>query len=110
MVAHSSDGEVFLDEVVPEVSQGPSVGAEVRTNDETRAYLVGTSERSAFHQLRAIQSQISSLKASLLSLQEKVIAMEYSLTCKMTGVQRNLKRLTDAPEAHSSSCWSLAGR
>jgi len=97
LVAHGSDGEVFLDEMVPEETQGPSVGGEAQTNDENRAYIVGTSERSATHQLRAIQSQLSSLKASLLSLQERVIAMEYSVTSKMTGVQRNLKRLADAP-------------
>ena len=38
LVAHGSDGEFFLDEVVPEVNQGLLVGVEARTNDETRAY------------------------------------------------------------------------
>ena len=72
LVAHGSDGEVFLDEVVAEVgTQGPSVGEAARLNDERSAYLVGTSERSATHQLRAIQSQLSSLKASILSLSKR---------------------------------------
>ena len=97
LVAHGSDGEVFLDEVIQAESQGPSVGGEALLNDENRVSLVGTSERSATHQLRAIQSQLSSLKASILSLQERVIAMECSLKSKTTGVQRNLKRLADAP-------------
>ena len=88
LVAHDSDGEVFLDEVVAEVgTQCPSVGEAARLNDE----------RSATHQLRAIQSQLSSLKASILSLQERVVSLESSLAHRLTGVQRNLKRLVDAP-------------
>ena len=98
LVAHGSDGDVFLDEVVAEVgTQGPSVGEAARLNDERSAYLVGTSERSATHQLRAIQSQLSSLKASILSLQERVVSLESSLAHRLTGVQRNLKRIADAP-------------
>ena len=98
LVAHGSDGEVFLDEMTQEAEiQGPSVGGEARLNDENRALLRGMSERSATHQLRAIQSQLSSLKASVIALQEKVTAMECSLGGKMTGMQRNLKRLADAP-------------
>ena len=97
LVAHGSDGEVFLDEVTEAETQGPSVGGEAHLNDENRVRLAGTSERSATHQLRAIQSQLSSLKASLVSLQERVIAMECNLGNKMTGLQRNVKRLADAP-------------
>ena len=79
LVAHGSDREIFLDEIVIEQqveTQDPLIGGEALLNDERGAYLVNTSERSATHQLRAIQSQLSSLKASLLSLQERVVALK----------------------------------
>ena len=95
LVAHGSDGEVFWDEIVAEETQGFLVGGEARANDDNF-----TSERSATHQLRAIQSQLSSLNASLLSLRERVIAMECRVDSKITGVQWNLKRLAYAPGRH----------
>ena len=86
LVAHCSDGEVFLDDIVKEQqveTQGPSVGGGALLNDERGAYLVGMSERSATRQLRAIQSQLLSHRASLLSLQERAVALESSLINKM---------------------------
>ena len=50
-IAHGSDGEIFLDEVVqPAEIQGPSpVDGEALLNDERGAHLVGISKRSDTH-------------------------------------------------------------
>ncbi len=100
LMAHGSDGEVFLDEVmnVPESDpQGPQPGNRVLRNDEAHAHIVGMSEQSAADRLRGIQSQLSSLKAGVLSLEEKMLVNDAIVDRKLTSIQRGVQRLNDAP-------------
>ena len=95
-MAHDSDGEVFLDEIV-EV-RDPQTGNRVPLNDEVHSYIAGMSERSAADLLRGIQSQLFSLKASFLSLEEKMLTNDAVVERKLTDIQQGVQRLNNTPE------------
>ena len=99
LMAHGCDGEVFLDEIIEESRdpQDPQPGNRVLRNDEAHSHITGMSERSAADRLRGMQSQLSSLKASVLSLEEKMLANDAIVDRKLTSIQRGVQRLNDSP-------------
>ena len=99
-MAHGCDCEVFFDEIIEECRdpQDPSPSNRVLCNDEAHSHITGMSEQSASDRLRGTQSQLSSLKASVLSLQEKTLANDAIVDCKLTSIQQGVYRLNDSPE------------
>ena len=99
LMAHGCDGEVFLDEIIEERRdpQDPQPGNRVLRNDEAHSHITGMSEQSAADRLRGMQSQLSSLKASVLSLEEKMLANDAIVDRKLTSIQRGVQRLNDSP-------------
>ena len=88
LMAHGSDTEVFLDEIIVVRDPiDPQAGNRVPLNDEAHSYIAGMSERSATDWLRGIQSQLSSLKASVLSLEEKMLTNDAVVKWKLTSIQ-----------------------
>ena len=88
LIAHGSDSEVFLDEIIVVRDPiDPQAGNRVPLNDEAHSYIAGMSERSATDWLRGIQSQLSSLKASVLSLEEKMLTNDAVVKWKLTSIQ-----------------------
>ena len=87
-MAHGCNGEVFLYEIIEEhqYPQDPQPGNRVLCNDEVHSYITGMSEQSAADRLRGIQSQLSSLKASILSLEENMLANDAIVDQKLTSI------------------------
>ena len=66
-------------------------------DDEVHSHITGMSERSAADWLRGMQSQLSSLKASIISLKEKMLMNDAIVDMKLSSIQRGVQRLNDSP-------------
>ena len=91
---------MFLDEIIEckkADPQDPQAGSRVLRNDEVHSHITGMSERSAADRLSGMQSQLSSLKASVISLEEKMLTNDAIVDRKLSSIQRGVQRLNDSP-------------